>query len=412
MVYDSYQPRLFALVPPGSRVLDVGCGTGRMGHLLRSQKGCSVVGVEVEKDSVAQASTLYDRVIRADLDAVDQLDLPEDSFDCVILGDVLEHIKDPPRLLSLAARHLAPGGFLLVSTPNVAHWRTRLGLLAGRFNYGRRGVLDETHVHLYTLDTFRRLEFGVGVAKVEEQYGDQEVQAAICQEQAYLGLPCFINNGWQAPISLRIVQETTRFAEFGPLAGSTFAVGVTAAPGIGGFLQRTTVDADLRKYMRLGGTTALLALRGRGFYSTGDNPDYFYFGGNMELRGFPYLSFAGNQGFFANAEFRLPLIHLAATPIGILGPLRGSVYFGIGGAKFKGQPYSFSTSEPGYSYVEDPIYGTPVSGWRLQDGRASWGFGLQLFFLGYPMHFDWTKLTDLKVASRNTRFDFWIGFDF
>ena len=153
-------------------------------------------------------------------------------------------------------------------------------------------------------------------------------------------------------------------------------------------------------------------MRGRGFYSTGDNPDYFYFGGNMEMRGYPYYSFAGNQGFFANAELRLPLINLAATPIGILGPLRGTVYFGIAGAQFKGQPYQFSTSEPGYSYVHDPIFGEPVTGWRLQDGRASWGFGLQLFFLGYPMHFDWTKYTDFATTSQGWDFGFWIGYDF
>ena len=264
----------------------------------------------------------------------------------------------------------------------------------------------------YPLDTFRRLEFGVGVGKVQEQYGDPEVQALICQQQAVFGRPCFINNGWQVPVSLRIVQETTRFAQFGPLSGSTFSVGVTAAPGIGSFLQRTTVDADLRKYVRLGGTSAVLAFRGRGFYSTGDNPDYFYFGGNMELRGFQYLGFAGNQGFFANAEFRTPLIHLAATPIGIIGPLRGTTYIGIGGAKFKGEQYKFSTREPGFSYLEDPNFGTPVTGWRLQDGRASWGFGLQLFFLGYPMHFDWTKYTDFATTSKGWDFSFWIGYDF
>jgi hypothetical protein len=264
----------------------------------------------------------------------------------------------------------------------------------------------------YPFDLYRRLEFGVGIAKVQEQYSDQNVQQTICQDAAIQGLPCFINNGWQAPVSLRLVQETTRFAEFGPLAGSTFSVGVTAAPGIGSFLQRTTVDADLRKYLRLGSTSALLAFRGRGFYSTGDNPDYFYFGGNMELRGFPYLSFAGNQGFFANAELRLPIIHLAATPIGVIGPIRGTMYFGIGGAHFKGQSYQFSTKDPGYSYVSDPIYGTPVTGWRLQDGRASWGFGVELFFLGYPMHFDWTKYTDFATTSQGWDFGFWIGYDF
>jgi hypothetical protein len=264
----------------------------------------------------------------------------------------------------------------------------------------------------YPLDTFRRLEVGVGIIKVAEQFESAEYEQAICQQYTIASMPCFINNGWQAPVSLRLVQETTRFAEYGPLSGSTFSLGVTAAPGIGSLLQRTTVDADLRKYLRLGGTSALLAFRARGFYSTGDNPDYFYFGGNMELRGYPYLGFAGNEGFFANAEFRTPLIHLAATPIGLLGPLRGTMYVGIGGAKFKGQDYKFSTSEPGYSYVNDPIFGEAVTGWRLQDGRASWGFGLQLFFLGYPLHFDWTKYTDFATTSQGWDFNFWMGYDF
>jgi len=264
----------------------------------------------------------------------------------------------------------------------------------------------------YPLDTFRRIELGAGVIRVKEDFQDPTLQQSICQESAIVGLPCFINNGWQTPISARFVQETTRFAEFGPLSGSTFNLGFTYAPGAGSLLQRQTVDADVRKYLRLGPTSALLAVRGRGFYSTGDNPDYFYFGGNMELRGYPYYGFVGNKGFFANAELRLPLINLAATPIGILGPLRGTVYFGIGGAQFKGQDYHFSTKDPGYSYVHDPIFGEAVTGWRLQDGRASWGFGLEMFFLGYPLHFDWTKYTDFATTSQGWDFGFWIGYDF
>jgi len=264
----------------------------------------------------------------------------------------------------------------------------------------------------YPLDKFRRLEVGAGIIRVNEQFGDPSVEQLICQQNAIIGLPCFTNNGWQSPISAYLVQETTRFAGFGPLAGSTFRVGVRYAPAVGSFLQRTTVDTDLRKYLRLGSTSALLALRGRGFYSTGDNPDYFYFGGNMELRGFPYYSFAGNEGFYANAEFRFPIIDLALTPLGLIGPIRGTAFIGIGGARFKGQDYSFSTREPGFSYINDPIFGEPVDGWRLQDGRASYGFGLQLFFLGYPMHFDWSKFTDFAVHSDGWKFSFWIGYDF
>jgi hypothetical protein len=102
----------------------------------------------------------------------------------------------------------------------------------------------------------------------------------------------------------------------------------------------------------------------------------------------------------------------------LIGPIRGTAYFGIGGAKYKGQNYQFSSSEPGTSFInynpEDPStwFGEPVDGFHLVDGAASFGFGLQVFFLGYPLHFDWTKFTDFAVTSKNSRFDFWLGFDF
>jgi len=87
-------------------------------------------------------------------------------------------------------------------------------------------------------------------------------------------------------------------------------------------------------------------------------------------------------------------------------------YFGVGGAKLPGDPFRFASSDPGLSYLNDPIFGEPVSGFHLVDGRASYGFGLQAFLFGYPFHFDWSKLWDFKVSSNSYRFDFWIGFDF
>ena len=148
----------------------------------------------------------------------------------------------------------------------------------------------------YPLDTFRRLEFGVGVARSKSRTRTRRRSPASAPGRGDQGLPCYVNNGWQAPISLRLVQETTQLRRVRTARRQHLLGGRRVAPPIGGFLQRTTVDADLRKYLRLGGTTALLALRGHGFYSTGDNPDYFYFGGNMELRGFPYLASPATAG--------------------------------------------------------------------------------------------------------------------
>jgi hypothetical protein len=264
----------------------------------------------------------------------------------------------------------------------------------------------------YPLDKFRRIEVAAGVMRQNTGYNNPAVQDQVCQNAIQLGVPCFIYNGWSVPLSAYLVQETTRFADFGPLTGSTFRVGFRYSPAVGGLLGSQTVDVDARKYLRLGSTTSLFAVRARGFYSTGDAPDYFYFGGNMQLRGYPYYGFSGNQGFFANAELRVPIINLALTPLGLIGPIRGTAFFGIGGARYKGEPYTFSTSEPGFSYINDPVFGQPTTGWRLEDGRASYGFGLQLFFLGYPMHFDWTKFTDFAVSSNSWDFGFWIGYDF
>ena len=269
----------------------------------------------------------------------------------------------------------------------------------------------------YPLDKFRRLTFSVGGYRIREGYQDPFVQEEILRRAQEAGVEDPFNNGTLVPVSVRLTQETTRFASFGPLAGSTFSIGAEFAPPSGSLLGRTTFDADLRKYLRLGSTTSLLAVRLKGFRSTGENPTYIYFGGNNDLRGFPYNSFSGNEGFHANLELRFPLIHLMATPIGLLGPLRGTLFAGMGGARYKGQDFTLWSSEPGISFVNyDPAdpstwFGEPVDGFHLVDGRASFGFGLQIFFLGYPLHFDWTRFTDLKVTSSN-RFDFWMGFDF
>jgi Tol biopolymer transport system component len=264
---------------------------------------------------------------------------------------------------------------------------------------------------VYPFDKFRRLEMSAGFLQLREQFEDSLSESLARQAAAQQGVPFILNNGKIAPLSVRFVQETTRFREFGPLTGSTLMLGVEVSPGFGNLIERQVYEVDARKYLQLFGDV-ILASRVRGFKSTGPEPGLFYFGGNMELRGYPYYSMVGNEGFHANLELRLPAIQLMATPIGILGPVRATLYGGVGAAKFKGEDFHFSSRAAGFSYVNDVLFGEPVEGFHLVDGRASYGVGLQVFFLGYPLHFDWTKLTDFKVSSQNWKFDFWIGYDF
>ena len=311
-------------------------------------------------------------------------------------------------------------------------------------------------IGIYPLDRYRRLELSGGVINLNEEYNDPTLQAqAEAYQASVYGQPVF-RNGTLVPLGAAFVQETTIFREFGPLAGNTMRISYNVSPKIGSLLSRQTFDADVRHYLRLGGS-GLLATRLHAFKSTGDFPDFLYFGGNSELRGYDYLQFAGQNTVYADAELRFPLIEAALTPIGVIGGIRGVFFANIGGAWFNNQPssnpcnsggYKFMTSSSeictpviGYkvdatsqNYLTDPsgapilVYGAPrtITGFRLQDGRASYGLGLETFALGFPIHFDWAWRTtfnkqweDMLFATsggsdafRKPRFSIWIGYDF
>jgi outer membrane protein assembly factor BamA len=237
---------------------------------------------------------------------------------------------------------------------------------------------------------------------------------------------------------LAFTQETTVFREYGPVAGSTMRLAYEFAPKVGRSLSRQTADGDGRYYMRLA-SNGVLALRLRGFRSWGEFPDFTFFGGNSEMRGYDYLSFLGHKAGFLNAELRFPLIEAMLTPLGVMGGLRGTFFFNMGAAGFAGRPMKLWTARPEQpqvlvDVVPDfvrlqfvPVYATAnVTGFRLVDARASYGIGLQTFALGFPMHFDWSWRTlfnrtweDLlffrsggSTEFRKPKFSFWIGYDF
>jgi len=144
--------QILRAIPPGARVLDLGCSQGLLARPLR-EKGVRTTGVDIGPPE--RVSRDLDAYHRHDLE--EPLELPEGRvFDYVVIADVIEHVRNRQQLLRSVRLHLKPEGRLLISTPNIAIWFYRLSLLAGRFEYGPRGVLDETHVHLFTQSTFRR----------------------------------------------------------------------------------------------------------------------------------------------------------------------------------------------------------------------------------------------------------------
>ncbi|MBS1676651.1 MAG: methyltransferase domain-containing protein [Actinobacteria bacterium] len=147
------RPELRELVPAEARrVLDVGCGAGALGAALREERGIEVMGLELSPDAAARARERLDGVVEANLDDLDHLPFEPGGFDAMVFGDVLEHLRDPHRLLHVLRRWLADDGALVCSIPNVGHWSVVLPLLAqDRWPYADAGLLDRTHVHFFTL---------------------------------------------------------------------------------------------------------------------------------------------------------------------------------------------------------------------------------------------------------------------
>jgi hypothetical protein len=305
---------------------------------------------------------------------------------------------------------------------------------------------------IWPFNRYTRAELFGGYVHMSERYTNAGFQDLVDQyQQEQFGQPLF-RNGHMMPLGISFVQETTIFREYGPVAGSTLKMSLDGSPGISdSWLSRRTLDGDARHYLRLA-SNGVLAFRLRGFKSWGRNPDFTYFGGNSELRGYEYLEFIGHQAFFANAELRFPVIEAMLTPLGVLGGLRGVFFFNVGGAGFNNEPFRFMsrgsevvTPIAGYDLV-NPItqelatrYEPPqvIRGLRLVDARASYGIGLESFLLGFPMHFDWSWKTLFNRAwednlfrscvqvsgtsidcradggsFRKVKFSFWIGYDF
>ena len=138
---------------PPCRVLDVGCGPGWLASELR-QRGHTVVGVDLVEHPDVRRRT--DQFVQADLDA----GLPEEvlgGYDVILAADVLEHVRDPERLIRQMTDCLAENGVVLASVPNISHWYSRGRIFLGLFNYDQRGILDRTHLRFFTRRSFLQL---------------------------------------------------------------------------------------------------------------------------------------------------------------------------------------------------------------------------------------------------------------
>lgn len=261
----------------------------------------------------------------------------------------------------------------------------------------------------YPFNRYYRVEASLAYNHYEEDFYDPYMAQRALNPGRRFNM--FWNGNWLAA-SFSLVGETTRFNYYGPNSGNTFRLSLAQAlPVSSSFFQNTTLEADLRQYLSLG-ADALIAFRLNAFASRGKNPFVFYFGGNNQVRSAYFYNIIANEGWFANLEFRFPLINSANTLIGQIGPVRGALFADMARAKIKGYPAQFNT------YAGRDQTGAPIL--RSFDALGSYGFGFEFFFLGFPIHLEFVKRLEFPDISKPLQFDsvgdfqtkFWIGFDF
>nr|WP_044292481.1 class I SAM-dependent methyltransferase [Rivularia sp. PCC 7116] len=153
--------KMLRLIGKQKRVVDFGCATGYFARLLNN-RGCEVVGVEINSKAAKVAQNYCEEVIVADLDFVSLDEILSDKiasekFDVAVFGDILEHLRNPWKLLEETRKLLKPEGFVIASIPNIAHGAIRLALLEGNFEYKALGILDNTHLRFFTRKTVAQL---------------------------------------------------------------------------------------------------------------------------------------------------------------------------------------------------------------------------------------------------------------
>lgn len=138
------------------RVLEVGCGCGSTLSAIRYKyPNAHVYGIELMPEVAAGGKYMADIIVGN----IETMEMPyeEHMFDYIMFGDVLEHLRDPKQVVENMKRYLRPGGRILASIPNVMNIEVVVSLLKGDFTYRDHGLLDRTHIHLFTLREIGRM---------------------------------------------------------------------------------------------------------------------------------------------------------------------------------------------------------------------------------------------------------------
>lgn len=163
----SYNPDLLNLMPAGRKVLEVGCSTGALAQAYQQKNGqADYWGIEFDPKAAEIAKRHCQQVTALDVEGMSDKELAELSTrNCWVFGDVLEHLRDPWRLLARIRKVLPADGCVVASIPNAQHWSVQAKLAIGDFRYTDGGLMDRTHLRWFTrvtmLEMFQNAGFRI-----------------------------------------------------------------------------------------------------------------------------------------------------------------------------------------------------------------------------------------------------------
>jgi len=169
------------MIPKHSRVLEIGCATGFMSEYLRREKDCFVFGIESNSSQAQMAVGRCDELLCGLIDTeevqstLDQFVRKSEKFDVVFMSQVIEHIACPNDIITKIRDWLTADGVLVISTVNVAHWKSRLRLLLGKWEYEKYGLFDDTHLRFFCVNGFEQDLKRLGYEIIDEAHSITDI---------------------------------------------------------------------------------------------------------------------------------------------------------------------------------------------------------------------------------------------
>ena len=136
------------------KVLDIGCGNGRLGQELK-KCGAIVHGCDISESALEKAKKVLDKAVYLDVESIDWAEIDND-YDLIIVSELIEHLFRPSVFLDKIKKYLTSDGELIITTPNFLMWTLRLRMFFGQFEYHKTGFWDEGHVHFYTYNSLKK----------------------------------------------------------------------------------------------------------------------------------------------------------------------------------------------------------------------------------------------------------------